>query len=261
MATTEKKVLLEKRDGVAWATLNDYEDARNAIGNEVSRAMLEILEDVGKDDSIGVLCITGQKNAFCAGMNLREMVARSEGTEPESIDMRDSIRAFSKVTMAVVNGFCVGGGISLVADCDLAIASDKATFGLPEILRGAPPGRAMGEIGTTISPKYAADMILSGRNFSAEKALIAGLVSRVVPHDQLYDDAHTWAKEIAGFNHTALYYCKIAVQHIQDRVTWKDRIAENQRINEQMHNSGWAGQVEGGAQRFLQGDQGTKANV
>ena len=109
MATTEKKVLLEKRDGVAWATLNDYEDARNAIGNEVSRAMLEILEDVGKDDSIGVLCITGQKNAFCAGMNLREMVARSEGTEPESIDMRDSIRAFSKVTMAVVNGFCVGG--------------------------------------------------------------------------------------------------------------------------------------------------------
>jgi enoyl-CoA hydratase/carnithine racemase len=58
VTSTAKKVLLEKRDGVAWATLNDYEDARNALGNEVSRAMLEILEDVAKDDSIGVLCIT-----------------------------------------------------------------------------------------------------------------------------------------------------------------------------------------------------------
>ena len=119
----------------------------------------------------------------------------------------------------------------------------------------------MGEIGTTIPPKYAADMILSGRNFSAEKALMAGLVSRVVPHDQLYEAAHAWAKEIASFNHTALHYCKMAVQHIQDRVTWKDRIAENQRINEQMHDSGWAGQTEGGAQRFLRGETDTKANV
>jgi enoyl-CoA hydratase/carnithine racemase len=130
------------------------------------------------------------------------------------------IRTFPKVTIAVVNGYCLGGGITLLLPHDLAIASDKAQFGLPEIMRGFLPYPIIATMFKTLIPtKLAFEMILTGQNWDAQKSMAAGLINRVVPHERLQEEAWKWGEEIGKFDKVTLKYCKMAAHASMEAAT------------------------------------------
>jgi enoyl-CoA hydratase/carnithine racemase len=131
--------------------------------------------------------------------------------QPRAYHVAEVIRTFPKVTIAVVNGFCLGAGITILLPHDLAIASDRAQFGLPEIKRGFLPYPIIATMFKTLIPtKLAFELILTGENWDATKSMQAGLINRVVPHERLHEAAWQWGEEIGGFDKTTLKYCKMA---------------------------------------------------
>lgn len=210
--------LLEKRGAVARITINRPEK-RNALSRAAIREMLGLFEELRRDDAIAVVLTTGAGDvAYCAGRDLSEFPTeggKNRGTdrraEPRAYHLAEVLRTFPKVTIAVVNGFCLGGGITLLLPHDLAIASDKAQFGLPEIKRGFLPYPIIATLFKTLIPtKFAFEMILTGENWDARRSLAAGLINRVVPHDKLQDEAWKWGEEIGRFDKVTLKYCKMA---------------------------------------------------
>lgn len=215
MSTEEKAVLLDlfEEDGVARITLNRPE-RRNAINTALVRGVIEALERVRDNERIGcVMTVSAGGIAFCAGQDLYEMRERYQKPEkfkglPDALDMHHAIRNFPKVTLAVVDGYCLGGGITLVCSHDLAIASDTAQFGLPEVIRGSYARNATAVLPQYVPLKKVLFLNLTGRSLDGVEAERAGLVSKVVPRDQLYDYSYQLAKEIADHSGVALEYGK-----------------------------------------------------
>jgi enoyl-CoA hydratase/carnithine racemase len=227
MGTERKYILVEKRGAVAKISIN-RPDKRNALSRDAIREMLAALDELRSDDSIAVVLTTGSGDiAYCAGRDLSEFPTtggQSRGTErreePRAYQVAEAIRTFPKVTIAVVNGYCLGAGITLLLPHDLAIASDKAQFGLPEIMRGFLPYPIVATIFRTLIPtKLAFELILTGKNWDAKKSMEAGLINRVVPHDQLQEAAWQWGEEIARFDKTTLKYCKMAAHASMEAAT------------------------------------------
>ncbi|HSK30646.1 MAG TPA: enoyl-CoA hydratase/isomerase family protein [Candidatus Limnocylindria bacterium] len=210
--------ILERRGAVAKITIN-RPDKRNALSRAAIREMLGVFEELRGDDETAVVLTTGAGDvAYCAGRDLSEFPTEggaNRGTDrrgqPRAYHLAETIRTFPKVTIAVVNGFCLGGGITLLLPHDLAIASDKAQFGLPEIKRGFLPYPIIATMFKTLIPtKFAFEMILTGENWDAERSKAAGLINRVVPHENLQDEAWKWGEEIGRFDKVTLKYCKMA---------------------------------------------------
>src|ERR1051325_4162654 len=184
-----KFTILETRDTVAKITINRAEK-RNALSRDVIRELLAVFDELRHDDAIAVVLTTGAGDiAYCAGRDLSEFPTeggRTRGTdrrsEPRAYHLAEVIRTFPKVTIAAVNGYCLGGGITILLPHDLAIASDKAQFGLPEIMRGFLPYPIVATIFRTLIPtKLAFELILTGKNWDAKKSMEAGLIKLVVP--------------------------------------------------------------------------------
>lgn len=218
MISEGKFTLVEKRAEVAKVTINRPEK-RNALSRDAIRELLAVFETLRNDDSIAVVLTTGAGDvAYCAGRDLSEFPTeggKNRGSDrrsqPRAYHLAEVIRTFPKVTIAVVNGYCLGGGITLLLPHDLAIASDRAQFGLPEIVRGFLPYPIVATIFRAAIPtKLAFELILTGKNWDAKKALAAGLINRVVPHEQLQAAAWQWGQEIGRFDKTTLQYCKMA---------------------------------------------------
>src|SRR5512145_269695 len=218
MDTEKKYITVEKRAGVAKIMIN-RPDKRNALSRDTIREMLAAFEELRNDDSIAVVLTTGAGDvAYCAGRDLSEFPTeggKNRGTdrraEPRAYHIAEVIRTFPKVTIAVVNGYCLGGGITLLLPHDLAIASEQAQFGLPEIMRGFLPYPIIATMFKTLIPsKLAFEMILTGKNWDAKKSMEAGLINRVVAHEQLQDEAWKWGEEIGKFDKVTLKFCKMA---------------------------------------------------
>ena len=218
MVKQGKFTILETRGAVAQITINRPEK-RNALSRDTIREVLALFEELRNNDDIVVVLTTGAGDvAYCAGRDLSEFpteAGRNRGSdrrqEPRAYHVAEVIRTFPKVTIAVVNGFCLGGGITLLLPHDLAIASEKALFGLPEIMRGFLPYPIVATIFKTLIPtKLAFELILTGQNWDANRSLAAGLINRVVAHDQLQAEAWKWGEEIGRFDKTTLKYCKMA---------------------------------------------------
>jgi enoyl-CoA hydratase/carnithine racemase len=213
-----KYTILETRGAVAKITINRPEK-RNALSRATIREILVVFEELRNDDTIAVVMTTGAGDiAYCAGRDLSEFPTEGgqnrgndRRAEPRAYHVAEVIRTFPKVTLAVINGYCLGGGITLLLPHDLAIASDRAQFGLPEIMRGFLPYPIIATMFKTLIPtKLAFEMILTGKNWDAKKSMDAGLINRVAPHDRLQEEAWKWAEEIAKFDKTTLKYCKMA---------------------------------------------------
>lgn len=266
MVSDERKARWEQRDGgVAWLYI-DSPETRNALSVEVIRDVVRSLEEIKPHDEIGAVCITGAGNvAFCAGMNLRDLGRLNPNRPPLDVGrMHDAIRHFTKPTIAVVNGYCVGGGISLLANCDLAIASDRAVFGLPEVMRGGPPGRAIGELANTLAVKHLFEIVLSGRNWDAHRAQAVGLINRVAPHAELEAQAQVWAADLATFDHAGLMHSKRIILDALDVIPHDQRIRMNTLGNAEGRaagHHGMFGSAERSALAFLEGKEGTKATT
>ncbi len=182
-------VLREQEGRTAILTIN-RPDKLNALNQEVRDRTLAHLDEIAEDDGVGAVVITGAGDkSFIAGADIGEF----EGREP--FDQRhamrtprifDAMAAFPKPVVAMINGYCLGGGCELAMSCDIRVASEKARFGQPEINLGLIPGGG----GTQRMPRLvgvgnALRLILSGDMIGAAEAKEIGLVELVVPHDEL----------------------------------------------------------------------------
>src|SRR6478609_2191258 len=136
-------ILVEREGRVAILTIN-RPDKMNALNDQVREDMLEILGQIETDDSVGVVVITGAgEKSFIAGADIGEFAGRSPFDQRHAMRsprIFDIMAGFPKPVIAMINGFCLGGGCELAMSCDLRIASDKARFGQPEIKLGLIPG-------------------------------------------------------------------------------------------------------------------------
>lgn len=221
---SRKYALIEKKDTVAKVIINDPEK-RNRLSREVILDLISAYEEVRDDDSIAVVITTGTGDtAWSAGQSGQVLVGLHEtrgerkrlGTPMGQLT--ELVRNFPKVTIAAVNGYCLGGAITYLIVHDLAIASEeRARFGLPEVMRGFPPRTILATLPRAVPMKWAFDMILTGDNWDARTAQKAGLVTRVVPHAQLQDVAFQWAQEIARWDPVTLEYSKKAAHAAMDQ--------------------------------------------
>ena len=210
----ETVVRLEKKNGAAWLTINRAEK-RNAINMAVATQMMEHLERCSTDPEVKVIMLTAAGDvAFCAGNDLTEFKARSDDPikvrefDQAVLKMQEGIRTFPKVVVAVVNGFCLGGGITMLGACDLALASDRAEFGLPEVTRGTWPAMATTTLMHTLQRKHAFYLIFTGKRVSANEAVAMGLINKVVPQAELNNAAEEWAQAMAASDAEVLEWSK-----------------------------------------------------
>lgn len=202
---TAPAVLFDVANGVATITLN-RPDQMNSINGELSAGLMDALRQVRSRDDIRVAILTGNDRAFCAGADLR---SRADGPAAASgvagLFRTDDSVGFhefdaKKPIIGAINGYCLGGGFEIALSCDLLIASESAQFGLPEITLGFfPLAGAPVTLPRSISRFAANDMLFTGERISAATAQTFGLVSRVVPPDDLLPAARAMAEKIAGY--------------------------------------------------------------
>ena len=212
----------ESRSGsTAWLRINRPEK-RNAISAAVIEGTIAALARFEADPEVRCVVISGEGDvAFCVGLDFKYLLHKREtGQGPEFLDMIKAMYRFPKIIIAAVNGYCLGGGINVLCACDMAIASDRASFGLPEVAHGGPPGLVVGPVMRTVARKHAFELNLMGkRTWDAAKAERRGLVNEVVPHDQLAGVAQQWASEIGEFAPHSVEYCKRICQEVPDKTT------------------------------------------
>lgn len=214
---SDADVILEERKGrVAVLTIN-RPDKLNALNQAVRDRMLEILGRLESDDDVGAVVITGAgEKSFIAGADIGEFEGRSPFDQREAMRsprIFDVMASFPKPVIAMVNGFCLGGGCELAMSCDLRIASDHAKFGQPEIKLGLIPGGG----GTQRLPRlvgtgHAMRLILTGDIIPAAEARQIGLVEMVVPADELEEKTLELADKIASKSPLTLRVAKEAVR-------------------------------------------------
>ncbi|HWH96766.1 MAG TPA: enoyl-CoA hydratase-related protein, partial [Pseudolysinimonas sp.] len=218
-------VLAERRGHILVVTINRPE-ARNAVNHDVAVGIADALDVADARTDIRVVVLTGAGDiAFCAGADLKDVARRQEA----GIALNAGLERWgfagyvhhhiSTPTIAAVNGFALGGGTELVLASDLAVAVDSATFGLPEVTRGVIPGGGGAfRLARQIPAKIAMELILTGRPFTAQRALELGLVNAVVPAADLMPTALALAAEIASAAPVAVQAAKRIATGMDDGV-------------------------------------------
>jgi enoyl-CoA hydratase len=196
------ETLLTEVDGaVAVITLN-RPDAMNAFNGRLMDELTDALDAYDSDGAIRCVVITGSGKAFAAGADIKEMQSKGfPDTYYEDFITANWERTARMRTpiIAAVNGFALGGGCELAMMCDFILAADKAKFGQPEITIGVSPGAGGTQRLTRFAGKSKSmEMCLTGRMMDAGEAERCGLVSRVVPADELLDEAKSTARKIAS---------------------------------------------------------------
>ena len=187
----------------------------NALSPALMVELGQALQAFDADDAIGCMVLTGSEKAFAAGADIKEMSSKSfvdVYTENLFGDEVDRITATRKPIIAAVAGYALGGGCELAMACDFIIAADNAKFGQPEINLGVIAGiGGTQRLPRAVGKSKAMDMALTARMMRADEAERAGLVSRVVPQDQLMDEAIGAALTICGFGRLAVLAAKECV--------------------------------------------------
>jgi enoyl-CoA hydratase/carnithine racemase len=232
------KVLYEKRGRIAHVTINRPE-ARNAIDPDVHRLMIETWADFRDDDGLDVAILTGSGDAFCAGADLKTYIPPIM-QDAKPADIREivelGLNGFTrgmhriyKPIIAAVNGWALAGGLETALACDIRIASERAMFGSFEARRGFHHGdgglvRLVNACGTGV----ASHMLLTAEPVDAQEALSWGLVTKVVPHERLLEEAETVAEQILRNSQRAV---RSAKQTILDTI--------GRPLDEQLRNEAW----------------------
>jgi len=206
-------LLYEKRDGIAYLTLNRPE-RRNAISPEVVCRLADAWRDYAADESLRVAIITGAGNqAFCAGADLGRLIPLFSGArqpedewdrrvmEDRSLSQTILLRGFPlyKPVIAAINGFCLAGGTELIQATDIRIAAEHASLGLTEVTRAIlPSGGSMVRLPRQIPFCKAMEILLVGDHLSAQEAYRIGLVNYVLPAEQVMPKAEEIARKLAA---------------------------------------------------------------
>jgi len=214
MTDDNYETILVERDGrVGTITLNRPQ-ALNALNSQVMNEVTSAATELDNDPGIGAIVITGSAKAFAAGADIKEMSALSfaDAFDADFFSAWGKLAAVRTPTIAAVAGHALGGGCELAMMCDVLIAADTAKFGQPEIKLGVMPGMGGSQrLTRAIGKAKAMDLILTGRSIGAEEAERSGLVSRVVPADDLLSEAKAVATIIAQMSRSAARMAKEAV--------------------------------------------------
>jgi len=206
-------VLLERDEPVAVVLLN-RSDSLNALSDELMDELVSTLSELDRDEAIRCIVLGGNERAFAAGADIGEL-ARSSPIDlyyQRRVERWDAIRSLWTPLVAAVSGFCLGGGCELAMSCDLIVASETAQFGQPETTLGIIPGAGGTQrLTRAVGKALAMDVILSGRRLTAQEALTAGLVSRVVAREAWLEEAKRVAHEIAAKGPVATRLAKESV--------------------------------------------------
>ncbi|GGN95891.1 enoyl-CoA hydratase [Nocardia rhizosphaerihabitans] len=227
-------ILLERKNRVGWITLNRPK-ALNALNTQVLDDIVAALDELERDDEIGAVVITGSAKAFAAGADIKEMQPKSymDMFMDDFFARWDRLAQFRKPTVAAVAGYALGGGCELAMLCDILIAADTAQFGQPEIKLGVIPGIGGSQrLTRAVGKAKAMDLVLTGRNMGAEEAERAGLVSRIVPADDLLDTAAEVAETIAAKSLPVTMIAKEAVNR-----SFETTLAEGIRFERRVFHS------------------------
>jgi enoyl-CoA hydratase len=216
MPQSYETLLLERRGGVALITINRPEK-RNALNIQTRQEGASMLEELRADESVRVVVFTGAGNkAFIAGADIGEFAGRTALTQRDVMMGRSlftAIDAFPKPVIAMINGYCLGGGCELALCCDLRIASETASFGQPEINLGIiPGGGGTQRLTRLVGEGKAMELILTGEIIDAMTAFNLGLVNMVVPAADLEARTMEIANRIAEKSPIALQMAKEAVK-------------------------------------------------
>jgi enoyl-CoA hydratase/carnithine racemase len=220
-------VLLRREDGYAVVALN-RPAKRNAMNNAAQAQFADIL-DATHDCRVIVLTGAGDVS-FCAGVDVTERAnlgaaktARPAWQGDSWFEIQERIMRHPAVFVAAVNGYALGGGLTLVNNCELAVAADTATFGMPEVTIGAFPALAGPSTSHRILNKHLAYMVLLGQRVDAATAMSWGLVNEVVPAAELLPRAEEIARRVAGADGAVLDYAKRALREMSD-LPWSQSI-------------------------------------
>ena len=222
MANDHDTVVYEVSNGIAWLKFNRPEK-RNAMSPALNRAMMEALDALEFRDDVGVLVLTGEGTSWTAGMDLREYFRETEKdglkgvrkSQRESYGWWRRLRWYQKPTIAMVNGWCFGGGYGPLFACDLAFCADEAKFGLSEINWGILPGGGATKVAVELLPfRKAMYHAMLGEPIDGKTAAEWGLVNESMPLAALKDRVTAVAQTLLEKNPVALKATKDAVRRV-----------------------------------------------
>jgi enoyl-CoA hydratase len=210
-------ILAEQRGAIGIVTLNRPK-ALNALSTRMMTEITEVLAEYDADPSVRTLLLTGTDKAFAAGADIKEMAEKSymDVYKEDFISVEwDRLARLRKPLIGAIAGYALGGGCELAMNCDILIAAENAKFGQPEITLGVIPGAGGTQrLTRAVGKATAMDMVLTGRMLDAKEALAAGLVSRVVPVDDLLDEAVKLAQRIGQMSLPVAMMAKECVNRV-----------------------------------------------
>ncbi len=213
-----KAILFERRDGIAYVTLNRPE-VLNARNRQMREELIHAVTAIRQDPEARVVIITGAgERSFSAGRDLKEAAQEKVGVvaaRQAKLEISDTemIARLNKPVIAAINGFALGGGCELALACDIRVAVEEAKLGLPEVSRGMIPGSGGTQrLSRVVGLGKALELILTGSVIDAMEACRIGLVNKVVPRDGLMAAAEEYARAIAAKAPIAVVFAKEAVR-------------------------------------------------
>ena len=243
---------------IAWVKFNRPEK-RNCMSPKLNRRMKEVLEELEFRDDVGVLVLTGEGDAWSAGMDLREYFRETEAqglgmirkSQREAYGWWERLRWYEKPTIAMINGWCFGGGYGPLFGCDIAIAADDAQFGLSEINWGILPGGGASKVAVDLMPlRKALYHAMMGENLTGKQAEAQGLITEAVPADRLHARVLEIAEALLKKDGHALRATKWAVRRMTE-MTFDNAEDYLIRAQEALHSYGGVATRKEATRQFL----------
>lgn len=211
----QSNMILSQEGGLAYLTIN-RESVRNALDQPTLEEMVEKLEGIKKNDAVKCVIFTGAgEKSFAAGADIGKLAEKNalDALNPENMQkVYDYIEAFPKPTIAMINGYALGGGCELAMSCDIRIASEHAKLGLPELNLSIIPGAGGTQrLSRLVGKGKAMEWIMTGKMIKAEEAERFGLVSEVVPAQELKQTVEALAETILSKGPLALKMAKLSI--------------------------------------------------
>lgn len=256
--TEEETVAFTVENGIAWVRFNRPEK-RNCMSPKLNRQMKRVIEDLEFRDDVKVLVLAGEGEAWSAGMDLKEYFRETEQqglhairkAQREAYSWWERLRWYEKPTIAMVGGWCFGGGYGPLFACDIAVAAEDAQFGLSEINWGILPGGGASKVVADLMPlRKAMYHAMMGENLTGVEAAEQGLVTEAVPADRLQARVLEIAEALARKDGHALRATKWAVRRMTE-MTYDNAEDYLIRAQEALHNFGGVEARQEATRQFL----------
>ncbi len=240
----------ERREHILELTLHRPQ-SRNALSRDLIAELTAALRAAQTDGQMRAVILTGAPPAFCAGLDLREVAAttpaQAEQDASAFVALLEALDGLTKPTIAAVNGPALGGGAGLVSVCDIVVCGTSATLGYPEVRRGLVAAVVMTYLRRLVGERQLKYLLLTGEALPARRALELGLVSEVVPDEELLTRARHYGAMFASSPPQALAQTKVLLQRIRP-LPHAQALEEARRLNAAMRTSA---ESRAGAEQFL----------